>query len=59
MSISFRPLAGAALLAFVAAPLAAQEQPAAPAALPPANVCDTPVLAPNVENAVASADATD
>ncbi|HKN43714.1 MAG TPA: hypothetical protein VJW23_07305, partial [Propionibacteriaceae bacterium] len=39
MSISFRPLAGAALLAFVAAPLAAQEQPAASAALPPANVC--------------------
>jgi outer membrane protein insertion porin family len=37
MSISLRPLA-AAVLALVAAPLAAQEQPAAPA-LPPANVC--------------------
>jgi hypothetical protein len=38
MSISLRPLAVAAL-ALIAAPLAAQEQSAAPAALPPANVC--------------------
>ena len=38
MSISLRPLAVAAL-ALMAAPLAAQDQPAAPGALPAANVC--------------------
>jgi outer membrane protein insertion porin family len=37
MPISLRPLAVAAVLALCAAPLAAQDQPAA--ALPPANVC--------------------
>src|SRR4249919_1628938 len=38
MSISLRPLAVAAL-ALIAAPLAAQEQPAAATGLPEANVC--------------------
>ena len=44
MSISLRPLAVAAL-ALIAAPLAAQEQSAAPAALPPANVCGQQIAA--------------
>ena len=53
MPISLRPLAVAGLLALCAAPLAAQDQPAAPA-LPPANVCGQQI-APRAQPAAGSA----
>src|SRR4051812_11363457 len=53
MFISLRQLAVAAL-ALIAVPAAAQEQPAAPAALPPANVCGQQI-APRAEPPAGSA----